>query len=202
MNPDFFMLFIPTIAAVSLVPGMCMMLAFTLGMSLGYGRTLWMMAGELMGVATVVSASLWLLQRVLMLNPLWFRGLMLAGAVYLFWVAYQLWRTDPVLRETQSYRGISPWALLMLGFTTAVMNPKGWAFMFALLPGFIDAERPLGRQLALFLSVITVTEFLSMTLYALAGRWLRQRMENSFGLPLINKLAAVMMVAVSGFVLF
>ena len=68
MNPDFFMLFIPTIAAVSLVPGMCMMLAFTLGMSLGYGRTLWMMAGELMGVATVVSASLWLLQKVLMLT--------------------------------------------------------------------------------------------------------------------------------------
>ena len=29
-----------------------------------------------------------------------------------------------------------------------------------------------------------------------------KKMESSFGLPLINKLAAVMMVAVSGFVLF
>ena len=55
MNPELLWVFIPSIAAISLTPGMCMTLAFTLGLSQGYRRTLWMMWGELAGVATVVS---------------------------------------------------------------------------------------------------------------------------------------------------
>ena len=195
------MLFIPTIAAVSLTPGMCMMLAFTLGMSVGYGRTLSMMAGELIGVAVVVGASVWLLDRVRVMNPVWFDGLMVIGACYLFWVAYQLWRTDPTVGETEVDRVLTPSRLVLLGFSTAVMNPKGWAFMFALLPGFIDPELPVESQLVVFLAVITISEFASMTLYALAGQWLRQRMQERFTLPWINKIAAVMMLFVSGLVI-
>ena len=57
MNPELLILFIPTIALVSLTPGMCMMLALSLGITAGYRRTLWMMAGELVGVALVVTLS-------------------------------------------------------------------------------------------------------------------------------------------------
>ena len=46
MTPDLILLFIPTIAAVSFTPGLCMTLAFTLGLSIGYRRTLWMMWGK------------------------------------------------------------------------------------------------------------------------------------------------------------
>ena len=42
-------------------PSMCMTLAFTLGLSQSYRRTLWMMGGELAGVATVVSTCVFLL---------------------------------------------------------------------------------------------------------------------------------------------
>ena len=34
-----------------------MTLAFTVGLSIGYRRTLWMMMGELTGVATVFAAT-------------------------------------------------------------------------------------------------------------------------------------------------
>ena len=54
MNPELLWIFIPTIAVISLTPGMCMTLAFTLGLSQGYRRTLWMIWGELAGVATMV----------------------------------------------------------------------------------------------------------------------------------------------------
>ena len=43
MNAELLWVFIPTIAAISLTPGMCITLAFTLGLSQGYRRTLWMM---------------------------------------------------------------------------------------------------------------------------------------------------------------
>ena len=57
MPVDSIILFIPTIAAISLTPGLCMTLAFTLGLTVGYRRSLWMMTGELAGVSTVITAS-------------------------------------------------------------------------------------------------------------------------------------------------
>ena len=49
--------FIPTFFFVSITPGMCMTLALTLGMSVGIKRTLWMMIGELAGVALVATLA-------------------------------------------------------------------------------------------------------------------------------------------------
>ena len=61
MNLELLRVFIPTIAAILLTPGVCMKLAFTLGLSQRYWLTLWMMWSELAGIATVVSTCLLLL---------------------------------------------------------------------------------------------------------------------------------------------
>ena len=79
MNPELLWVFIPTIAAISLTPGMCMTLAFTLGLSQGYRRTLWMMGGELTGVATVVSTCVLLLAWIQSLSEMYFALLALVG---------------------------------------------------------------------------------------------------------------------------
>ena len=197
MTADLFGLFVVTIAAVSLTPGMCMTLAFSLGLSLGYRRTLWMMAGEMTGVVVVVSTTVFLLGWLLRLDPVWFNGLAMVGAVYLLWIARQLWMADPEL-SSQGVRGsLTPLSLAALGFTTAIMNPKGWAFMIALLPGFMNADRALLPQLLLFLSVMLTTEFLSLSLYAGGGRWLRRALGEGAPMGALNKIAAVLMVGVS-----
>ncbi len=197
MTADLFGLFVVTIAAVSLTPGMCMTLAFSLGLSQGYRKTLWMMAGEMTGVIVVVSSTVYLLGWLLRLDPMWFNALALTGAVYLLWIARQLWLADPALAEQRTANTLTPLSLAVLGFTTAIMNPKGWAFMVALLPGFMDAEKALFPQLALFLSVMLTTEFISLSLYAGGGRWLRQFLGEGARLGVLNKLAASLMVGVS-----
>ena len=197
MTADLFGLFVVTIAAVSLTPGMCMTLAFSLGLSQGYRKTLWMMAGEMTGVIVVVSSTVYLLGWLLRLDPMWFNALALAGAVYLLWIARQLWLADPALAEQRTADTLTPMSLAVLGFTTAIMNPKGWAFMVALLPGFMDGEKALFPQLALFLSVMLTTEFISLSLYAGGGRWLRQFLGEGARLGVLNKVAASLMVGVS-----
>lgn len=197
MTADLFGLFVVTIAAVSLTPGMCMTLAFSLGLSQGYRRTLWMMAGEMTGVIVVVSTTVYLLGWLLRLDPMWFNALALLGAVYLLWIARQLWLADPALAEQRTAGTLTPLSLAVLGFTTAIMNPKGWAFMVALLPGFMDAEKALFPQLVLFLSVMLTTEFISLSLYAGGGRWLRQFLGEGARLGVLNKVAASLMVGVS-----
>lgn len=201
MTTDLLLLFIPTIAAVSLTPGMCMTLAFTLGLSVGYRRTLWMMLGELAGVALVVSLTVLLLSWLLTLDALYFNGLAAVGAAYLLWIAWQLWHAHDHFGAKAKGRQLSPVALVLLGFTTAVMNPKGWAFMIALLPGFMSSDISKFEQLGTFLAVMLTTEFLSMSLYAGGGKWLGRVLKNDTNLVLLNRVAAVLMVAVAGLVM-
>jgi threonine/homoserine/homoserine lactone efflux protein len=60
-----------------------MTLAFTLGLSIGYRRTLWMMLGELSGVATVFAVVFWSLGWLLSQDPIYFQLMSVAGGAYL-----------------------------------------------------------------------------------------------------------------------
>ena len=161
-----------------------------------------MMWGELAGVATVVSTCVLLLAWIQSLSKAYFTALALVGGSYLLWIAYRLW-TQPARfsgGENQPY--LSPGALLILGYVTAVMNPKGWGFMIALLPGFMSVEYSTPQQLAAFLGVMLPSEFLSMTLYATGGSGLRRFLTTERHLANLNKVAAGLMVLVAALLLF
>ena len=97
MSADLILLFIPTIAAISFTPGLCMTLAFTLGLSIGYRRTLWMMAGELTGVTTVFGATFWSLGWLLSRDIIYFQIISLIGGTYLLYLC--LLYTSPSPRD-------------------------------------------------------------------------------------------------------
>ena len=201
MNPELLWVFIPTIAAISLTPGMCMTLAFTLGLSQGYRRTLWMMWGELAGVATVVSTCVVLLAWIQALSEVYFTVLALVGGSYLLWIAYRLWAQPARFTGGENQPHLSAGALLILGYVTAVMNPKGWGFMIALLPGFMSVDHSTPQQLLAFLGVMLPSEFLSMTLYATGGSGLQRFLTTDAHLAKLNKLAAGLMVLVAALML-
>ncbi|MDC0410721.1 LysE family translocator [Luminiphilus sp.] len=201
MSTDLLWIFIPTIAAISLTPGMCMTLAFTVGLSQGYRHTLWMMWGELAGVATVVVTCVVLLGWIQALPKAYFNLLALIGGTYLLWVAYRLWTAPARFEQDEGQPRVTPTALLALGYTTAVMNPKGWGFMIALLPGFMSPSETLPQQLMVFLGVILPSEFLSMSLYASGGSGVRRLLSSEKHLATLNKVAAGLMVLVAMLVL-
>ena len=197
MNPELLWVFITTIAAISLMPGMCMTLALTLGLSQGCRRALWMMWGELVGVATVFSICVVLLAWIQALSEVYFAVLALVGGSYLLWIAYRLWTKPALFSSGENQPQLSAVALLNLGYVTAVVNPKGWGFMIALLPGFMSVTYSTTQQLVVFLVVILPSEFLSMTLYATGGSGLRLFLTTDAHLAKLNKLAAGLMVLVA-----
>ena len=193
MSADLILLFIPTIAAISFTPGLCMTLAFTLGLSIGYRRTLWMMGGELTGVATVFGATFWSLGWLLSRDDIYFQIISLIGGTYLLYLAVRLFNETPEQVEARNLENTRASALALLGFVTAVSNPKGWAFLLALLPGFVAANTPLMPQFAIMLAIMLTTEFFSMTAYATGGQWLAMRLSNTQGLLNTNRVAASML---------
>ena len=192
MSPDLILLFIPTIASVSFTPGLCMTLAFTLGLSIGYQRTLWMMVGELSGVTTVFTATFWSLGWLLSRDPIYFQIVSLLGGAYLLYLAYHLFRQTPEAIKVRNLENTNPVSLAILGYITAVSNPKGWAFLMALLPGFVSTDTALIPQFIIMMGVMLTTEFISMTAYATGGQWLANRLGGSKGIVNANRGGASM----------
>jgi len=201
MSSDLILLFIPTIASVSFTPGLCMTLAFTLGLSIGYQRTLWMMLGELIGVATVFTATFWSLSWLLSRDPIYFQIISFVGGVYLLYLAFQLFRETPETIKNRDLENTYPMALAILGYVTAVSNPKGWAFLMALLPGFVSTDTELVPQFVIMMGIMLTTEFISMTAYATSGQWLASRLSNSRGIVNANRVAASMLTLAALWVL-
>lgn len=181
---------------IALSPGLCMTLAMSLGISIGVRRTLWMMLGELAGIALVGAAAMGGVAAVLLGAPGVFTTFKLAGAAYLLWTAWRTWHA-PVTALTAT-PAITRRALCAQGFITAVSNPKAWAFMMALLPPFIDLTRPLAPQMAVLLVLMIVIEFTCLLIYAGGGRTLSELLLRRGQAQWLNRVAAGLMVGVAG----
>lgn len=199
MNTTVLAVFIPTFFVVSLTPGMCMTLSMTLGMTIGVRRTFWMMYGELLGVGIVAAASVAGVATVMLQYPALFILIKYLGGLYLGYLGIQMWLSRGKMAvdfESGVEITYSPSGLAMQGFITAVANPKGWAFFIALLPPFIDAQRPFIPQLGFLLGIILLIEFLCLILYAGGGRTLSHLLQKSANVRLINRVAGTMMFGV------
>jgi threonine/homoserine/homoserine lactone efflux protein len=199
MDSALLLAFIPTFFFVSITPGMCMTLALTLGMSIGYRRTLWMMAGELVGVGVVSVAAVLGIASIMLNYPWLFTGFKFVGAAYLFYLGVQMWRSKGKLAistDSQSQATGNDWDLVVQGFVTAIANPKGWAFMISLLPPFINSSKALVPQLSILVSIILISEFVCMTLYATGGKSLKHLLGQADNVRLMNRIAGTLMMGV------
>jgi homoserine/homoserine lactone efflux protein len=191
--------FIPTFFFVSITPGMCMTLAMTLGMSIGVRRTLWMMLGELTGVAIVAIATVLGVASIMLNYPQVFEVLKYAGGAYLAYIGINMWRAKgkmAVIDSSQIQAKVPRATLISQGFITAIANPKGWAFMISLLPPFISIDKAVAPQLAVLLSIIMVTESVSMLAYAAGGKSLRLFLTRGDNIRWLNRIAGSLMIAV------
>lgn len=176
-----------------------MTLSMTLGMTIGVRRAFWMMYGELLGVGLVAGASVVGVAAVMLQYPALFLALKYLGGLYLCYLGVQMCLSKGKMAidfESGLSLDSSAWQLAVQGFVTAVANPKGWAFFIALLPPFIDQQRPLFGQLSLLLSIILSIEFFSLILYAAGGRTLNHLLQKSDNVRLLNRIAGTLMFAV------
>ncbi len=188
---------------IAMSPGLCMTLAMSLGIRIGVRRTLWMMLGEVVGIALVGSCAMLGVAAVLLGSPTLFTIFKLAGATYLVWTAVHAWRAAVSTVDGPTASGeLSALNLTTQGFVTAVANPKAWAFMVALLPPFLVLDQPLAPQMASLLGLMVVIEFTALMIYAQGGRslsdWLVRRGRGHW----LNRISAALMFGVAGWLVW
>jgi len=198
INITILTLFIPTFFFVSITPGMCMTLSLSMGMSIGLKRTMYMMYGELLGVAIVSSLSAVGVSAIMLTYPTMFIVLKYLGGIYLLYLGVNMWLSKG--KMSLNLDGcdvqVSNKKLALQGFITAIANPKGWAFFISLLPPFIDDNLPFTPQLVVLILMILLLEFLSLIIYATGGVSLRKLLQNRSNVKLINKIAGSMMIGI------
>jgi homoserine/homoserine lactone efflux protein len=198
INLTLLSVFIPTFLFVSITPGLCMTLSMTLGISLGVRRTLWMMWGEMLGVALVATSAVLGVAALLLGLPQLLVAFKWLGGAYLCYVGLQMWQSRGKLAipAAGTMVQVSRRQLFWQGLLTAVSNPKGWAFHMALLPPFIDAKLPFWPQLAALLTIILLLEFGCLLLYASGGKAMRLIFAQEHNVRLLNRIAGSLMLGV------
>lgn len=193
MDVNLLSAFAATCLLVSLTPGLCSMLCMSLASTIGVRRTQWMMVGELIGMGSVATAAVLSVAVILHMQPALFTTLKIVGSAYLIFLGWQIW-TNAAKKGVSSFKTPQTrFSLAGLGFATAIANPKVWALYVALLPPFVDPNKPLARQMTIMLVLILLVELIALYLYAFGGRLISHLLERSSSRLFIGRLMGSLM---------
>lgn len=203
VDPHLYLAFLGVMAVMAVTPGPANIFAVATGMEKGKAAALTAVLG--MNTATLVwfAAAALGLGALVIAFPQVFRVVAVLGALYVAWLGIKALRgafataAEPAHIEVRRGR-----SALADGFMVQIANPKAILFFTAVLPPFLDVDRPLAPQLALFAVTTVGMDSLSMSAYGLGGAALARQMtaprfRKGFGIVVgcLLLLAAVLIVS-------
>ena len=203
VDPHLYSTFLGVMAVMAVTPGPANLFAVATGVEKGRASALVGVIG--MNAATLVwfGAAALGLGALVKAFPAAFKVIAVLGALYVAWLGVKALRgafasaAQPDHVEVRRGR-----SALIDGFTVQIANPKAILFFTAVLPPFVDVNRPVAPQMALFAVAAIGMDMMSMSAYALSGAALSRRMQQPrfrkgfgvfFGVLLMT--AAVLIVA-------
>jgi threonine/homoserine/homoserine lactone efflux protein len=177
IDPARYGAFLGVMAVMAVTPGPANLFAIATGAQKGK-------AAALVGVAGMNSATLvWFAAAALGLGalilafPQVFHLLAFAGAAYIAWLGIKSLR-GAFQKDAEPGHGAfrQGKSAYLDGFAVQIANPKAVLFFTAVLPPFLDPERPLPAQLAAFACATLTLDILAMSAYGLGGAALAAKM--------------------------
>ena len=196
-----FLLFFITLAPISMMPGINMTYAMSVGMSFGYKHSFFVMAGQLLALAFVSFSCMLGVGAVLHHFEYAFKALNIIAGLYMLYLGVMLFFGKGELSITKVSNLPSKKQMFINGLIVSVSNPKAWIFFSALLPTFLDKDAPFSLTR---MCVITVTlvfiEFLALNIYALGGAMLKKFLQTH--LRLLEICTAIIVCTIGVLLLF
>lgn len=184
VDPHLYSTFLGVMVVMAITPGPANLFAVATGVERGRAAALVGVVG--MNCATLVwfGAAALGLGALVKAFPDAFHLIALLGALYVAWLGIKALigavraapPTDPQQPDhpVAVHKGRSAF---LDGFAVQIANPKAILFFTAVLPPFLDVNRPVAAQLALFALAVIGMDLMSMSAYALSGAALSQRMQ-------------------------
>lgn len=170
MTPGFPALFLPACFALNAAPGPNNLLAFANASRLGFWPALLGGMGRLPAFTAMIALVALGLGALLAASETAFTAVKYAGAAYLVYVGWKLWRAPAPAGAGDTGHEARPIALARRDFLIAIGNPKAIAIFTAFFPQFVDFTQPVGAQFLVLGALFLALELGAVALYAGMGR--------------------------------
>lgn len=178
--------FLVAMFLMAISPGPANMFFVRVGLARSYRRVLLGVAGVNLATLVWFIAAALGLQVIMMTAPLLFQLIAIAGGLYLGWISLKSLRSAlDINNEKVSFSLSNPtdpnssmWHTFREGFMVQLLNPKITLFFTAVLPPFVDIQRPMPAQMAIFAATTITMDVLSMTSYGLGAVTLSHLLSN------------------------
>jgi threonine/homoserine/homoserine lactone efflux protein len=172
--------FLITSLVVVLIPGTGVIYTISNGIFFGWRASILAAFGCTAGIIPHLFASIIGLSAILHMSALAFQVIKFAGAAYLLYLAWAMWRETGSLKFDSHSKKTGLWQIVRRGFLINILNPKLSIFFLAFLPLFVNPNASSPTLNMVFLSLI----FMAMTLfifilYGISANGVRRYVVNS-----------------------
>ena len=160
LKPDFLLASL----IVVLIPGTGVVYTITTGLTLKWKASLVAALGCTLGIVPHILASILGLSALLNMSAQVFSVLRWAGATYLLYLAWNMWREAGTLEINKKGAQTSTAKIILKAIAINLLNPKLTIFFFAFLPLFVSKDSASPTMEMIMLSIV----FMSITLIVFA----------------------------------
>lgn len=193
--------FIPACFALNMAPGPNNLLSISNASRYGFISACTGGVGRLLAFAIMITLAALGLTAVLHTSEWLFHGIKIVGAVYLFYLAIQLWRTRADSNIEDATAQVGTGQLARQEFLVAIGNPKAILLFTAFLPQFIDHSGAFAAQFAQLGAMFLALECIAIALYGYMGIHARRLFARPSGKRLFNRLCAGLLAGAASFLL-
>lgn len=165
--------FILACFALNMTPGPNNLLSMNNARCYGFKSALIAGLGRIAAFTVMIALAASGLAVVLFASETLFLTIKVAGAAYLLWIAFNLWRSNasPVSEPESIHNRLG---LAKQEFLLAAGNPKAILIFTAFLPQFVDVTANVNEQFFVLGVTFLILELVAISIYALFGVYLRQ----------------------------
>ena len=195
MLPLEFILYLQIILFLFITPGTPRVVIISYSMNYGLTKCVWTALGDVTANFVQASLVIFVIGSFFSENPNFLNIFKWIGIIYLFYLAYDIYRSRPKNINSDQVEKKSNISFFKDGFLVAGTSPKAWMFFPFIFPQFIDFNSNFVFQFFLLIITYMVLDFASLIGYALLAKkliiWLKANPK------LINTISACVLIIIA-----
>ena len=195
MFPLNYILFLQILIFLFITPGTPRIVIISHSMNYGVKKCIWTALGDVSANIIQGTLVIFVIGSFFLDNPNFLNTLKWAGIAYLFYLAYDVYKTKPKDPNSKNITEKSIFSFYRDGFLVAGTSPKAWAFFPLIFPQFIDFNSNYVIQFLILITTYVFLDFLSLIAYAVAANklivWIKANPK------VINSISACVLIVIA-----
>ena len=195
MFPLNYILFLQILIFLFITPGTPRIVIISHSMNYGVRKCIWTALGDVSANIIQGTLVIFVLGSFFLDNPNFLNTLKWVGILYLFYLAYDTYKSKPKDPTSMNINERSIFSFYRDGFLVAGTSPKAWAFFPLIFPQFIDFNSNYVIQFLILITTYVVLDFLSLVAYAVAANklvvWIKANPK------VINTISACVLIVIA-----